>query len=107
DGIRDRNVTGVQTCALPIYAGRGGGERPGETGGPLGRQGSGKDRNCPDGTAGRGGRGIYGILVCGLLSRRGPAVYHPGPSGRGGGSVHQLCQNFFGGLQWPLLRENC
>src|SRR5437868_8558530 len=21
DGIRDRNVTGVQTCALPIYAG--------------------------------------------------------------------------------------
>src|SRR5207249_6902690 len=23
DGIRDRNVTGVQTCALPICAGRG------------------------------------------------------------------------------------
>src|SRR5699024_4470922 len=23
DGIRDRNVTGVQTCALPIYAGSG------------------------------------------------------------------------------------
>src|SRR6266513_2938618 len=22
DGIRDRNVTGVQTCALPIFAGR-------------------------------------------------------------------------------------
>src|SRR5438067_6787003 len=22
DGIRDRNVTGVQTCALPIYGGR-------------------------------------------------------------------------------------
>src|SRR5207249_10713710 len=22
DGIRDRNVTGVQTCALPIYSGR-------------------------------------------------------------------------------------
>src|SRR5207249_8369915 len=22
DGIRDRNVTGVQTCALPIYLGR-------------------------------------------------------------------------------------
>src|SRR6266704_3421895 len=28
DGIRDRNVTGVQTCALPISAAlRGGGER--------------------------------------------------------------------------------
>src|SRR5207249_5861915 len=24
DGIRDRNVTGVQTCALPIYERRGG-----------------------------------------------------------------------------------
>src|SRR5437868_10689533 len=24
DGIRDRNVTGVQTCALPIFAGRAG-----------------------------------------------------------------------------------
>src|SRR5207249_7645172 len=24
DGIRDRNVTGVQTCALPISGGRGG-----------------------------------------------------------------------------------
>src|SRR5699024_10720399 len=23
DGIRDRNVTGVQTCALPIYAAKG------------------------------------------------------------------------------------
>src|SRR5699024_11967378 len=23
DGIRDRNVTGVQTCALPIYRGSG------------------------------------------------------------------------------------
>src|SRR5699024_11984772 len=23
DGIRDRNVTGVQTCALPIYSGFG------------------------------------------------------------------------------------
>src|SRR5437773_9062272 len=23
DGIRDRDVTGVQTCALPIYRGRG------------------------------------------------------------------------------------
>src|SRR5699024_11760405 len=23
DGIRDRNVTGVQTCALPIYEGEG------------------------------------------------------------------------------------
>src|SRR5207249_6802292 len=23
DGIRDRNVTGVQTCALPIYSNRG------------------------------------------------------------------------------------
>src|SRR5699024_6746996 len=25
DGIRDRNVTGVQTCALPIFFGSGGG----------------------------------------------------------------------------------
>src|SRR5699024_11291046 len=25
DGIRDRNVTGVQTCALPIFGGKGGG----------------------------------------------------------------------------------
>src|SRR5207249_103598 len=29
DGIRDRNVTGVQTCALPICAGRGDLERDG------------------------------------------------------------------------------
>src|SRR5699024_12090886 len=31
DGIRGRNVTGVQTCALPIYAG-GGGVGPGGVG---------------------------------------------------------------------------
>src|SRR5699024_12080804 len=28
DGIRDRNVTGVQTCALPISAGTEAGDRP-------------------------------------------------------------------------------
>src|SRR5690606_39654659 len=28
DGIRDFHVTGVQTCALPIYAGRGREARP-------------------------------------------------------------------------------
>src|SRR5438067_5287520 len=28
DGIRDRNVTGVQTCALPIYAGTPGASIP-------------------------------------------------------------------------------
>src|SRR5699024_12211955 len=28
DGIRDRNVTGVQTCALPIWAARRLGEHP-------------------------------------------------------------------------------
>src|SRR2546426_2737182 len=30
DGIRDYKVTGVQTCALPISAGTGGGEPPRE-----------------------------------------------------------------------------
>src|SRR5699024_4198532 len=35
DGIRDRNVTGVQTCALPIYLPRGGaGQGPSPGRGP-------------------------------------------------------------------------
>src|SRR6266704_4013480 len=29
DGIRDRNVTGVQTCALPIYGAEGANHQPG------------------------------------------------------------------------------
>ena len=29
DGIRDYKVTGVQTCALPIWGGFGGGRSPG------------------------------------------------------------------------------
>src|SRR5207249_6255372 len=44
DGIRDRNVTGVQTCALPIFAASGppqlllgrAGEPPAPAGGSLG-----------------------------------------------------------------------
>src|SRR5207237_3701213 len=39
DGIRDSSVTGVQTCALPIYDGRGGDvlqhHRGGSDGGPV------------------------------------------------------------------------
>src|SRR5699024_11303774 len=65
DGIRDRNVTGVQTCALPIWGRRGrhpggparaarprGGSasRPPGPAGRRGRRGSGRG---PPGTAGR------------------------------------------------------
>src|SRR6266704_2989664 len=40
DGIRDRNVTGVQTCALPIWLGRGQVRRAGRSrrGWPGGRR---------------------------------------------------------------------
>src|SRR5437868_7603409 len=49
DGIRDRNVTGVQTCALPIYlprtAGRVRAAQPAERRrGGQGRQVQGRDR---------------------------------------------------------------
>src|SRR5699024_11990100 len=66
DGIRDRNVTGVQTCALPIYRG---GDRQNRSRHPLrsSRRGAiatgGADR-CSGSSAGgrrgprtRGGRG--------------------------------------------------
>src|SRR5699024_12160315 len=50
DGIRDRNVTGVQTCALPIF-------HPPPARGRGGRQG-GHDRFRPDPAGvGDGGRG--------------------------------------------------
>src|SRR5699024_11987256 len=53
DGIRDRNVTGVQTCALPIFSysftGLGGSQT----------------------TAENGGGGITGTLTCGSCAGRG------------------------------------
>src|SRR5207248_8588264 len=58
DGIRDRTVTGVQTCALPIYAvGRGGAEgrprpQPAAAVVPRGRAGRGR----PGAQAGGGAR---------------------------------------------------
>src|SRR3989441_4923836 len=59
DGIRDKLVTGVQTCALPICGGRDAGRRD------LGRR-------APRGPAGSGGRGrrSRGARGCaGLLAR--------------------------------------
>src|SRR6266513_1294193 len=40
DGIRDRNVTGVQTCALPIFVGDGGGNASESAGGGTSAPGS-------------------------------------------------------------------
>src|SRR5207249_5736804 len=62
DGIRDRNVTGVQTCALPIYRDPpAGDERAGGGGGPRPRGFPGAGRGVPGGdpgaAAGRGGGG--------------------------------------------------
>ena len=51
DGIRDRDVTGVQTCALPICAGHASGtDEPGR-GDRLGR--GGRHRPQPDPRSGR------------------------------------------------------
>src|SRR5207249_8205148 len=61
DGIRDRNVTGVQTCALPIYGGRGGprawarGRRGPSLAGPAPRRGARSVDQGAHGSRGRGG----------------------------------------------------
>src|SRR5690554_8180996 len=39
DGIRDADVTGVQTCALPIWAPGASGPQPGTMGGPWSQPG--------------------------------------------------------------------
>src|SRR5207249_5020533 len=43
DGIRDRNVTGVQTCALPISAAQGRAAQPADVGEMAGRSGASAD----------------------------------------------------------------
>src|SRR5207249_7703123 len=66
DGIRDRNVTGVQTCALPIWNGLlphgGGAASPGAR---LPREGPGRAGSAP-------GKGV------GPAQGRGPATARPG-----------------------------
>src|SRR5437773_10838953 len=57
DGIRDRDVTGVQTCALPIS--RKEPEHKGNAGAACGAAGNWRRRECPrwrNDRAGRGGR---------------------------------------------------
>src|SRR5699024_12204052 len=69
DGIRDRNVTGVQTCALPICL-----LGIHQFGGDRVRDGGEQDRNVGDvlcgGLRGRGGNGQHHVqvLACELLS---------------------------------------
>src|SRR3712207_8555931 len=77
DGIRDIGVTGVQTCALPIWVLPGWGERVpperdarNEDGGPAGGEPSPVVRG-PDCVAARPGRAV-----------RGPAGSSPGPRAR-------------------------
>src|SRR5205823_8202832 len=59
DGIRDKLVTGVQTCALPIWRARGGtapGDRPRCTGRRR-RDGAPRPRSARSGTPRSAGRG--------------------------------------------------
>src|SRR5699024_11434217 len=52
DGIRARNVTGVQTCALPIFA-RARPDLPGETDRSLSLRGTASERSVSPGRSGR------------------------------------------------------
>src|SRR5689334_24229246 len=68
DGIRDGTVTGVQTCALPIYRARAGlpsSRASGSSPTPLGRA-----RNMVSlGDAARDGRALVHVQACAVLDR--------------------------------------
>src|SRR6266699_5507815 len=59
DGIRDADVTGVQTCALPIYQ-RGGGQSPASRDTPVGWQ-----EHVADLEGIRAQLGLERLTVCG------------------------------------------
>src|SRR5699024_11969018 len=106
DGIRDRNVTGVQTCALPIFRGRE--QVPGGRGRVIGavhentvvagrpaalRRGA----ACPPTFVGDPRSRPAALPFCSI---RCPALLHPvsrpAPSGVGGGGCGELGQGELG-----------
>src|SRR5262249_62300076 len=97
DGIRDWSVTGVQTCALPIYPELG--ERVGPLGGDhlrlsphlprvRGRGGAGRPRQGRDGARGDDGSGLVALRS---EERR------VGKEGRSGWGAEQLEERRRGG----------
>src|SRR2546430_1692599 len=85
DGIRDLTVTGVQTCALPIYRatskGSGGGRAVGPARGPVPRSRIHSERRGPAARAGAGvpGNGAWGDrrLAHGVSAARHRVPPHP------------------------------
>src|SRR5699024_11938496 len=66
DGIRDRNVTGVQTCALPIFD-------AGEVAVVAGFQGADRDGNRT--TLGRGGSDTTAVALAAALGAEVCEIY--------------------------------
>src|SRR5699024_11957759 len=64
DGIRDRNVTGVQTCALPIFSGLVPGAKGNPVAAPSSRRNQARESSAP---------GVAEMRVLGVRVRPSPS----------------------------------